>query len=63
MNLGLSMNFGGVIDFPDIKFPVQMLVDWVRVYQPKGATNIGCDPPDYPTQNYINTYGVFLFSM
>ena len=32
-----------------------MLVDWVRVYQPKDAHNIGCDPPDYPTADYINT--------
>ena len=42
-------------------FPAEMLVDYVRVYQRKGQTNIGCDPPGYPTLDYINrhpdTYG------
>jgi hypothetical protein len=44
-----------------MEFPSEMLVDYVRVYQRKGHTNIGCDPPDYPTSDYINrhpdTYG------
>ena len=30
-----------------------MLVDYVRVYQRNGETNIGCDPKDYPTADYI----------
>ncbi|KIJ39366.1 glycoside hydrolase family 16 protein [Sphaerobolus stellatus SS14] len=55
MNLGISENFG-FVDFANLVFPTEMRVDWVRVYQPKGKTNIGCDPPDYPTQAYINTY-------
>lgn len=33
-----------------------MYVDYVRVYQRKGHENIGCDPPDYPTADYINRY-------
>ncbi|KAG8713702.1 beta-glucan synthesis-associated protein [Ceratobasidium sp. 395] len=33
-----------------------MLVDWIRVYQPKDAHNVGCDPPDFPTSDYINTF-------
>ncbi|GJJ10039.1 hypothetical protein Clacol_004265 [Clathrus columnatus] len=56
MNLGLSFQFGGVIEFDEIEFPVNMFVDYVRVYQPKDAQNIGCNPPDYPTEDYINTY-------
>ncbi|KAG8706592.1 hypothetical protein FRC08_000955 [Ceratobasidium sp. 394] len=55
LNLGMSLNFGQ-IDWEHLVFPTWMLVDWVRVYQPKGAHNIGCSPPDYPTAEYINTY-------
>ncbi|KEP51650.1 glycoside hydrolase family 16 protein [Rhizoctonia solani 123E] len=55
LNLGISPNFGA-IDFDNLTWPTTMLVDWVRVYQPKDAHNIGCDPPDYPTAEYINTY-------
>lgn len=31
-----------------------MLVDYIRVYQPAGANNIGCDPPEFPTAAYID---------
>ncbi|KAG8713677.1 beta-glucan synthesis-associated protein [Ceratobasidium sp. 423] len=55
INLGISPQFGGV-DFEHLTFPTSMLVDWVRVYQPKDHHNIGCDPPDFPTRDYINTY-------
>lgn len=34
-------------------FPSEMHIDYVRVYQREGHTNIGCDPPDYPTADYI----------
>ncbi|KAI0660810.1 beta-glucan synthesis-associated [Cubamyces menziesii] len=55
MNLGMSYNFGDV-DLDHLPFPVHMRVDYVRVYQPSNAINYGCDPPDYPTQAYINQY-------
>ncbi|KAF8609468.1 glycoside hydrolase family 16 protein [Ceratobasidium sp. AG-I] len=55
INLGMSPNFGS-IDFEHLVFPTWMLVDWIRVYQPKDQHNIGCDPPDFPTADYINTY-------
>ncbi|KAJ1311139.1 hypothetical protein OPQ81_009640 [Rhizoctonia solani] len=55
INLGISPQFGG-IDFEHLTLPATMLVDWVRVYQPKDNHNIGCDPPDFPTRDYINTY-------
>ncbi|KAH7906855.1 glycoside hydrolase family 16 protein [Hygrophoropsis aurantiaca] len=54
-NLGFSENFGA-IDFDDIQFPAVMLVDYIRVYQPKDSHNIGCDPPNFPTAAYIDTY-------
>ncbi|CEL58009.1 Beta-glucan synthesis-associated protein KRE6 OS=Saccharomyces cerevisiae (strain ATCC 204508 / S288c) GN=KRE6 PE=1 SV=2 [Rhizoctonia solani AG-1 IB] len=55
VNLGISPQFGG-IDFEHLTFPATMLVDWVRVYQPKDNHNIGCDPEDFPTRDYINEY-------
>ncbi|KAG8701814.1 hypothetical protein FRC11_011880, partial [Ceratobasidium sp. 423] len=54
-NLGMSYNFGP-IDFEHLVFPAYMLVDYIRVYQPANQRNIGCDPPDFPTSDYINTY-------
>ena len=53
MNLGLSKNFVWNLDLTTPTFPAAMLVDWVRVYQPKGSTNIGCDPKNAPTMDYI----------
>ncbi|KAJ7786147.1 glycoside hydrolase family 16 protein, partial [Mycena metata] len=54
-NLGMSENFG-VVDFEHLTFPAVMRVDYIRVYQPKDAINIGCDPAAFPTQAYINEY-------
>ncbi|KAI0737558.1 beta-glucan synthesis-associated protein-domain-containing protein [Daedaleopsis nitida] len=55
MNLGMSKNFGRV-DSDNLEFPSTMRVDWIRVYQDPDATNIGCDPPDFPTRTYIEAY-------
>jgi len=55
VNLGMSKSFGDV-DLEHLPFPVHMKVDYIRVYQPKGEENIGCEPPDFPTQAYINQY-------
>jgi beta-glucanase (GH16 family) len=52
-NLGMSKGFGD-IDFQHLVFPVTMKIDYIRVYQPKGAKNIGCNPKDFPTTDYIN---------
>ncbi|KAJ7225676.1 beta-glucan synthesis-associated protein [Mycena pura] len=54
-NLGMSLNFG-TVDFELLTFPAVMRVDYIRVYQPSDAINIGCDPTDFPTQAYINEY-------
>ena len=34
-------------------WPASFWIDYVRVWQPKGELNIGCNPPDYPTKTYI----------
>jgi beta-glucanase (GH16 family) len=52
-NLGISPNFE-TPDFTALTFPTTMSIDWIRVYQPKNAINIGCDPKDFPTAAYIN---------
>ncbi|KAF9054959.1 glycoside hydrolase family 16 protein [Hymenopellis radicata] len=54
-NLGMSTNFG-VVDLEHLTFPATMSIDYIRVYQHPSRINIGCDPPDFPTAEYINTY-------
>jgi beta-glucanase (GH16 family) len=54
-NLGFSTNFVSDIDFTALTFPATMAIDYVRVYQPKNAINLGCDPEDFPTADYIET--------
>ena len=39
-----------------MKFPTEMLIDYVRIYQRKGFENVGCSPDDYPTREYINKH-------
>ena len=56
-NLGISYNFGGISnDIWTGNWPYMMQVEWVRVYQPKDAINIGCDPPEMPTASYISHF-------
>lgn len=55
MNLGMSRNFGPV-DLANLPFPARMRVDYIRVYQPKDQINIGCNPKDFPTTDYINRH-------
>ncbi|KAJ6459006.1 beta-glucan synthesis-associated [Mycena sanguinolenta] len=54
-NLGMSTAFG-LVDIEHLTFPAIMRVDWVRVYQHPDNINIGCDPVDFPTAAYIETY-------
>ncbi|KAI6103091.1 glycoside hydrolase family 16 protein [Pisolithus croceorrhizus] len=56
LNLGMAPSFQEQ-DFMHLQFPTTMYVDYVRVYQREGLQNaIGCDPPGYPTANYINAH-------
>ncbi|KAG5728844.1 hypothetical protein E4T56_gene17829, partial [Termitomyces sp. T112] len=52
LNLGISPNWQ-TIDLSTLLFPAEMLVDYVRVYQRRGQTNVGCSPTEYPTEDYI----------
>lgn len=51
----MSFNFGD-IDLTHIPFPVHMRIDYIRVYQPSNARNVGCDPPNFPTAKYIEDH-------
>ncbi|KAG8933412.1 hypothetical protein FRC01_009408 [Tulasnella sp. 417] len=54
-NLGMSKGFSPV-EFDELTFPAHFKIDWIRVYQPKDAKNVGCDPDGFPTTPYINQY-------
>jgi len=53
-NLGLSPSFGD-LNLEAVEIPAVLSIDWIRVYQPANAVNIGCDPKDFPTSKYIET--------
>ena len=44
------------MDVSTLLFPAELKIDYVRVYQKKGSTNVGCDPKNYPTADYINNH-------
>ncbi|ORX40279.1 putative beta-glucan synthesis-associated protein SKN1 [Kockovaella imperatae] len=54
INFGMSNNFQ-TVNFDDLTWPAHFLIDYVRVYQTSDG-EIGCDPANYPTQNYINAH-------
>ena len=39
-----------------LTFPTTMSIDYIRVYQPKDSINIGCNPKNFPTSAYIETF-------
>ena len=41
------------VDLGHLQFPAEYLLDYIRVYQPANALNLGCSPRDYPTQQYL----------
>ncbi|KAL6452851.1 LOW QUALITY PROTEIN: KRE6 Beta-glucan synthesis-associated protein KRE6 [Candida maltosa Xu316] len=55
MNLGVSNNWA-YIDWPSLTFPTTFRIDYVRVYQPPDQINLGCDPDDFPTADYIKQH-------
>ena len=57
---GLSTSFV-TIDYADLTLPATMSVDYVRVYQDPDNVNVGCDPTDFPTADYISTYAHSYF--
>ena len=53
LNLGISDSWTW-IDWPELTFPTQMRIDYVRLYQEEGTENgLTCDPPGWETTEYI----------
>ncbi|KAG7086517.1 hypothetical protein E1B28_002469 [Marasmius oreades] len=55
LNMGISPNWQN-INLETLLFPAEMLFDYVRIYQRKGHVNVGCNPKDYPTADYISRH-------
>ncbi|WFD36288.1 hypothetical protein MCUN1_003166 [Malassezia cuniculi] len=56
LNLGISSGFQTVnFGSGGVEFPAQMAVNYIRLYQ-RGDEQLTCDPPDYPTADYINRH-------
>jgi len=56
-NFGMSPSFQPQ-DWAALQFPSKMYIDYVRVYQRDGLGDdaLSCDPPNYPTADYINNH-------
>ncbi|KAH8592977.1 beta-glucan synthesis-associated [Bisporella sp. PMI_857] len=55
LNLGMSGSWSQII-MGDLRFPTVMYIDYVRIYQKPGETILTCDPPGYPTTEYIKNH-------
>ncbi|PQE31292.1 beta-glucan synthesis-associated KRE6 protein [Rutstroemia sp. NJR-2017a WRK4] len=55
LNLGFSSAWGEIL-MGDLRFPTTMYVDYVRIYQREGEEMLTCDPPGYPTTQYIKDH-------
>jgi len=57
MNFGMSTGFSA-INYTGITqtLPATMRFDYVRIYQNPNDASITCDPPDYPTTEYIRNH-------
>lgn len=55
MNLGISETFVP-INTAQLQIPAFMRIDYVRFYQRKDSVNVGCSPPNYPTEKYIKDH-------
>jgi callose synthase len=52
MNTAIGTWNGGQTALDNLHWPAQFYIDYVRVWQRE--TNVGCNPPDYPTRAYID---------
>ena len=52
-NLGMSLDFSEVYE-DDLEFPSYMFVEYIRAYQRPNKLNVGCNPPEARTAQWIN---------
>jgi len=57
LNLGFSESWA-TIQQQLLKFPTVMQIDYVRIYQNPNNISITCDPPGYPTTEYIANHPI-----
>ncbi|KAL3418391.1 hypothetical protein PVAG01_10107 [Phlyctema vagabunda] len=55
LNLGISNSWTWIL-WEGLKFPATMHIDYVRIYQRPGQESVTCDPPGYPTTEYIKNH-------
>lgn len=55
LNLGISGSWSEIL-MADLKFPTVMNINYVRLYQRPGENSVTCDPPGYPTTEYIQNH-------
>lgn len=55
MNLAISTKAQEPL-YQYLTFPATFKIDYVRVYQQKGKYNVGCNPKEFPTSDYIDNH-------
>jgi len=60
-NFGMSNNFAalnytGLADYLNNGDGAKMRIDYIRIYQDPSAISVTCDPPGYPTTDYISKH-------
>ncbi|KAF2258744.1 beta-glucan synthesis-associated [Lojkania enalia] len=57
VNFGMSNSFS-MVNLTGIAstLPATMRIDYIRIYQDEGNELVTCDPPDYPTTDYIKKH-------
>jgi beta-glucan synthesis-associated protein KRE6 len=61
--MAIVANFGMSSSFAQLNMtglgalmPATMRIDYIRIYQDEGDSLITCDPPDFPTTDYIKAH-------
>ncbi|KAF2005298.1 glycoside hydrolase family 16 protein [Amniculicola lignicola CBS 123094] len=56
-NFGMSNSFAAInLTGIAASLPATMRVDYIRIYQDEGSEMVTCDPPNYPTTDYIKKH-------
>ncbi|KAF2114680.1 beta-glucan synthesis-associated protein-domain-containing protein [Lophiotrema nucula] len=57
VNFGMSNSFAPVnLTGITSTLPATMRIDYIRIYQDEGSESVSCDPPNYPTTDYIKKH-------
>jgi beta-glucanase (GH16 family) len=59
INFGMSNGFSALnLTGLEPLMPATMRVDYLRIYQDEGSEMVTCDPPGYPTTDYIKEHPI-----